>query len=192
MADEKKLILRKAIKKKKPAFMRQEGFRRKKLEKKWRQPKGMHSKMRRKQGAKRKQPSPSYSSPREVKGLSMNGLKMIRVSNVFDADRLDPKNEGAIVANIGARKKVEVLKKLIEKKVTILNILKPEEFIKKVQDKLDAKKKELKVKQEKKKKSKEESLKRAEEKKKEEEAKSEEEKEEETKEEKRKILEKKE
>lgn len=186
---EKMLMLRKA---KKKVFLRQEAQRRKKLGKKWRQPKGMHSKMRRKFGGKRAQPGQGYRAPRAVRGLSRQGLNMVRVSKVKDVERMDPKSDIAVIARLGKRKKVDVIKKLLEKKIAMLNMLKPEEFIKKVEEELAKRKEELKAKQAKKKKSKEESLKKAEEKKAKEKEKTEEEKKEETEEEKRKILEKKE
>jgi len=194
MSKEESLILRRNIKKKKPNFLRQEAQRRKKLAKNWRQPKGGQSKLRKKQGGKRAHPSPGYSSPRKVRGLSREGLIIAAVGNLSEAESLDPKTQGAVISKVGKKKKVEIIKKLLEKKARILNIISPEEFVKETEEEIKKKKQEKKAKQEKKKKSKEERLKKAEEKKKkeEEEKKPEEEKKKEEKEEQRKILEKKE
>lgn len=188
------LALRQRIKKKKPKFVRQEIQRRKKLTEKWRQPKGYHSKIRRKFGGKRKQPGMGYCSPKAVKGLSKQGLNLVNVSTLNIIEKMDAKKDIAIVARVGMKKKIELLKKLLEKKIKILNILNAEEIIKKADEEMKKKKEEKKKREEKKKKSKAESLKKAEEKKKKEEAeeKTEEEKKKEEKEEHRKILEKKE
>lgn len=193
MKKEDLLILKKRIKAKKPDFVRQEACRRKKLEEKWRQPKGRHSKLRRKFGGKRKHPGMGYCSPRLVKGLTMDGLKPVNVANLKDVDKIDPKTDVAVIAATGLKKKVAIIKKLNEKKVKILNIKEPVAYIKQVEDLMAKKKKEKEAKLKKKELSRKEKLKAAEEKKKkEEEEKSAEEKEKEAKEEQRKILEKKE
>ncbi|MBU2589714.1 MAG: 50S ribosomal protein L32e [Nanoarchaeota archaeon] len=192
MKKEELLILKKKAKKKKPHFLRQEGHRRVKLEEKWRNPKGYHSKTRRKFRGKGKSPNPGYGSPRALKGLTLEGLNIVRVSNLNDLKKLDVKNDAIVIARVGQKKKVELLKRLLELKIKILNVLKPEEFVKKIEDEAMKKKEEKKSREDKKKKEKEERLKKAEEKKKKEEDKTEEEKQEEAKEEKKKVLEKKE
>jgi len=188
-----KLELRKAIKKRKPNFLRQDAQRVKRLAKKWRQPKGMHSKIRRKFGGKRVQPSPAYSSPKEVRGLHPSGLKEVRVENPKGLEVVNPKTDGVIISSkVGIKKKIAILKEALKLKLTILNEKQPENFIKQVEERLSKKKEELKKKQEKKKKSKEEALKKAEEKSKEKKTENLEEKEKKEKIEQKKILEKKE
>jgi len=192
MTKEDLLVLRKKSKKKKPSFLRQEALKRVKLKNTWRKPKGGQSKTRRKFRGKGRCPNPGYGSPKAVRGLNQDGLNIIRVSNIQDVQKLDAKKDAAIIARVGKKNKIEILKKLIELKIKILNELKPEEFIKKVEDEAKKNKEAKKSREEKKKKEKEERLKKAEEKQKKEEEKTEEEKTEEAKEEKKKVLEKKE
>ncbi len=170
------LQLRRKLKRKKPKFLRQDAHRVKKLEKKWRAPKGRHSKMRFKLRSYRKQPSRGYSSPREVRGLDSKGRKEARVETIQDLKKV--KNDEIIVigSTVGTKKKLEILKKILESKLQVKNVKNVEEFIKKVEEKGKEKKEEAKKKETEKKKSKEEALKKAEEKKKEEEKKTEEEK----------------
>lgn len=169
------LELRNRMKKKKPEFIKQDAYKKDKLKKNWRQPKGRHSKMRLKLKGHKFQPSMGYSSPRIVRGLTRQGLKEVNVHSLDDLNGIQ-KDEGVMIGGtVGLRKKINILKKAKELKVTVLNIKNIDEFIKKSEEKFLAKKEESKQREEDKKKSKEEAVKRAEEKKKEEEKKTEEE-----------------
>ena len=162
MVDVKLVELRNERKAKKPDFIRQEAWRRPKLAIKWRFPKGYQSKLRKKYRGKRKQPSLGYCSPKSVKGLNRAGLKEIWVACLQDLDNFDPKTQIIIIAKIGTKKKVEILKKCLEKKYLVSNVKDVESFIKKVEEKLSKKKKEIKEREEKKKKFKDEALKKKE------------------------------
>ena len=134
------LELRSRIKNKKPEFIRQDNPKRPKLSYKWRKPKGIHSKIRHHFKGRRKMPSPGYKSPIEVKGLHATGLKMVRV---FSAEALNTikKGEGIIISkNVGAKKRLEILRKAKEMNVRVLN-LNAEEAIKKIEDYINSKKK---------------------------------------------------
>jgi len=181
MVDQKALKLRNERKAKKPDFVRQEAFKRPKLDVKWRQPKGYQSKLRRKYRGKRKQPSLGYCSPTSVKGLDKNGFKEILIKNLMDLEGFDPKTQIVIIGKIGTKKKVEILKKCVENKFNVSNVKDVQAFIKEVEDKLAEKKKESKVREDKKKKAKEKALKEAEKKDKKEEQAEEEKPKEETK-----------
>ena len=76
--------LRKAIKEKKPIFIRQDNPKRKKLSYKWRKPKGIHSKIRHHFKGRRKMPSPGYKSPAAVRGFHSSGLKIVYVFTPTD------------------------------------------------------------------------------------------------------------
>ena len=107
-------------------FVRQEhlkysklGKGRKKLQK-WRKPKGRDSKMRLKRKGYSKTVSVGYKSPRKSLG-KINGMKPVLVYNVKDLFKLD-KNSVAIIARIGVRKKLDIIKHAQEKKIKILNL----------------------------------------------------------------------
>ncbi len=117
------LKLRKKIKKKKPRIKRQEWFtNKKKFGKKWRRPKGRHSKMRMGEKGKGKSPSPGYSSPRLTRGLSPSGYKEVRISNPKEIDKIDPKKEIAVISkSVGKKKRLEITKLASSKGVKISN-----------------------------------------------------------------------
>lgn len=173
------LELRKKLKRKKPKFLRQDAHRVKKLAKKWRLPKGIHSKMRLKLRSYRKQPSIGYSSPKSVRGLDSKGREEKIIWNTTELEKIDKSYAIIIGSTVGTKKRIEILKKAQEKNLYVKNVKNIEEFIKQAEEKINKRKEEGKEKKKEKEKSKKESLKKAEEKKKEEEKKTEEEKEEE-------------
>ena len=104
------LELRKKAKKKKPKFKRQEWFKKKALGKKWRKPRGIHSKLRKQEKAKGKLPRPGYGSPKLVKGLSREGYREVLVRNVKDLEKIKPKEEIAVImSGVGKRKRFEII-----------------------------------------------------------------------------------
>ena len=141
MTDTKSLLeIRREIKNRKPIFIRQDNPKRMKLNYKWRKPKGIHSKIRHKFKGRRKMPSPGYKSPRKVKDLHSSGVEMVRVSSVLDLDKVK-KGQGIIVSkSTGARKRLDILKKANELKISVLN-LNADGHIKKIEDILSSKKK---------------------------------------------------
>jgi large subunit ribosomal protein L32e len=135
------LNLRKQIKRRKPCFIRQDAQKIKEIEPKWRKPKGIHSKMRRKLRGHRKSPSPGYGSPKAVRGIDNSGLKPVRVSSTKDLDKIDPKKQGVILsATVGLRKKIEIIKKTIDKKIKILNLKDPARFLKDTEENMKKRK----------------------------------------------------
>ncbi len=116
------LELRKAMKKKKPVFIRQ-NYVRKKLGKKWRKPKGMHSKMRLGKAGKSVRAQAGYSSPKMIRSLHKTGLKPILIRAPKDIEEMNPKTEGAVISSkTGLKKRIELIKKALEKGITLLNI----------------------------------------------------------------------
>jgi large subunit ribosomal protein L32e len=107
-------------------FLRQEtrkhskiGKGRKKLQK-WRKPKGRDSKMRLSMKGHPRTVSIGYKSPKKIAGKIKGKLpKLIR--NLKDLERLNKENI-AILAKIGARKKLELIKMARERNIEILNI----------------------------------------------------------------------
>jgi len=144
------LDLRKQIKAKKPNFIREDAER-KCVPAKWKRPVGIHNKVRHGFQGHISKVKPGFGSPKQVKGLDRTGLRPILINNVDDLLKLT-KSDGAIIASsLGIKKKIEILKKCIEKKIIILNIKKPEEYIKSIENKLQENKKqkqELKKKRE--------------------------------------------
>ncbi len=183
------LEIRKEIKNRKPKFTRQEYPARKNLKLTWRKPKGIHSKMKDKKRGKKIQPSVGWKSPRSVRGLSNDGLKLIQVNNINDLSKVTKENIIVLSRSFGNKKRIEILKKIKELRLKILNIKDIDkaisDLVNKFQERIKEKKEKLKAKTAEKKKVEE----KPKETKKEEQKITEEEKKVREKEEKRKVLE---
>ncbi len=95
------------------------GKHRKKLQK-WRSPKGMHSKMRNKRKGYPASPSVGYKSPKKEKGKIL-GLNPKIINNMKDLQNTAKNNIIIISQKIGARKRIEIIKKASESGIKILN-----------------------------------------------------------------------
>ncbi len=177
------LALRNKIKKKKPNFLRQDAHKKSKLKKKWRKPKGVHSKMKLKLKSYRKSASPGYCSPKKVKTLNRSGFKEILVYNISDLDNINKKTEAIkIGSTVGIKKRLEIAKKAKSLGLVIVNIKDIDKFLTRVEEEFSKKKQLKKKKFEEKEKSKKELEKKAKEKEEKEEPKTEKEEAEEKKE----------
>ncbi|HLC50043.1 MAG TPA: 50S ribosomal protein L32e [Candidatus Nanoarchaeia archaeon] len=137
------LQIRKEMKERKPHFIRQDDHRRMRIQNqdKWRKPKGVHSKIRHAFKGRRKMPSPGYKSPVAVKGLHHSGLKMVHVATEKELAKVNKSSEGIIVsANLGMRRKLEILKKAKELGLTVLNF-NSDDKIKKIEENVASRKK---------------------------------------------------
>lgn len=107
-------------------FVRQQTIKQSRLGKnrkslhKWRRPKGRDSKMRLKRKSYPASPTVGHKSPRKESG-KIDGKTVVLVHNQKDLERVD-KNSVAILAKIGAKKKLELIKYASEKKITLLNV----------------------------------------------------------------------
>ncbi|MDD5332036.1 MAG: eL32 family ribosomal protein [Candidatus Nanoarchaeia archaeon] len=168
-------------------FLKQDAHKLDKLKKNWRKPKGLDSKMRRNLRSYRRLVRIGYGSPEEIKGLNRQGIQEIKVNNIHDLDKIKPDQLIIISSTLGLRKKIELVKKIQERKLKVANLKDIQEFIKKSEEKIKKKSDERKSKIEKRAKSKEDLKKKAEKKKESKEEKTQEEK---LEEEKKKTLEK--
>ncbi len=134
----KLLELRRSIKAKKPKFVRQDANRM--MNDKWRRPRGKSSKMRYNLRGYPRNVEPGWGSPTEVKGLHKSGLKMVLVRSLSDLSKVDPKTEGIIISGkLGAKKRIAVIEEAKKKSINILNI-KPDDYLKKIEEKKKQKK----------------------------------------------------
>ena len=107
-------------------FLRQETHRHKRLGKnrkklhRWRRPVGRHSKMRQQRKSYPRSPTIGFKKPGKHSG-KIQGLIPILVYNTKDLSKID-KNSIAVIARIGAKKKLEIIKEAESKKIKILNI----------------------------------------------------------------------
>lgn len=130
-APEKTLKLRERIKKKKPAFVRQESWRYIRLKENWRKPKGIDNKMRKKVKGWPATVNVGYRGPKAARGLHPSGYKEVLVYNTEDLKEIDPKTQAIRIAHtVGKRKRARILVEARKKKITILNLKEVKEEVK--------------------------------------------------------------
>jgi large subunit ribosomal protein L32e len=116
------LALRAMISGRRPAFKRQEWFRYSKLGEKWRKPKGIHSKMKRR--LKRRQPMVDigFRGPESVRGLHPSGFEEVLVYNVDGLEGIDPKVQAVrIGGTVGTKKRIAIEDRATELGIRVLN-----------------------------------------------------------------------
>ena len=93
----------------------------------WRKPKGRHNKMREKQRGYAAVVNVGYRTNKKSRGL-LDGKIPVMVMNIFDLEKVG-RNEIAVVGKVGIKKKLEIARKAMEKKIMLHNI-NPEKFTK--------------------------------------------------------------
>jgi large subunit ribosomal protein L32e len=116
------LAKRALISGRRPAFKRQEWFRYPKLGEKWRKPKGIHSKMKRKLDRRPPVVLIGYRGPAVSRGLHPSGFEEVLVSNVSELDGIDPKKQAVrIGGTVGTRKRIMIEDRAEELGIRVLN-----------------------------------------------------------------------
>ncbi len=96
------------------------GKRRKKLQV-WRRAKGRHSKIRKKRRSYPRMPTVGYKTSRSEHG-KVNGFYPMLISNMQDLNKIGKNSAAIISSKIGAKKKIEIIKKAEDMKIRILNL----------------------------------------------------------------------
>ncbi len=116
------LKIRRKQKAKKPEFLVQDYHRRKELPRKWRKPRGMHSKMRMRKKGHPKQAEIGYGSPKQTRNLDRKGMRRVLVSSAKKLDDIDKSTEVAVISHgVGLKKKLEIIKAAEQKGITVAN-----------------------------------------------------------------------
>lgn len=138
MAEKKKLLeVRKERKTQKYDFVVKESKFSARVKSRWRFPRGKHSKVRQMHRGRPVLPSPGFGSPKEVKGLHSSGLKFNVVNCKTDLNGLNNKEDGIVIgSNVGKRKKLELIKHVLDNGFKIINIREPSKFIENVKSEL--------------------------------------------------------
>jgi large subunit ribosomal protein L32e len=118
-----KLLIRKRIKKNAPHFFRQEWFRYKRLDKIWRKPNGITSKMRINLKYRPSRVRVGFRGPKEVRGLHASGFEEVMAYNIDDLENINPKKQAVrIGSTVGTKKRLEIAKRAEELEIRILNM----------------------------------------------------------------------
>ncbi|GBC74467.1 MULTISPECIES: 50S ribosomal protein L32e [Candidatus Nitrosocaldus] len=122
MINKELLELRRAVKARKPEFVRQESWRYKRVKENWRKPKGIDSKMRLQVKGWPKIVKVGYRGPRVARYLHPSGYRDVLVHNVEELSRLDASRDAARIAStVGARKRAMIISKAKELGIKVLN-----------------------------------------------------------------------
>jgi large subunit ribosomal protein L32e len=128
--NQKLLDFKNKKKAKNPKFMRQDAYKKKKITKGWRKPRGWDSKQR-KRMQRQAIVEPGYGSPATLRGIHKSGLEVVKVTTMKDLTGLNPKTQGIIISGkIGFKNRQKILSEATKAGIRILNIAKPEEYIK--------------------------------------------------------------
>lgn len=95
------------------------GKNRKKLQK-WRRPKGRDNKMRERHAGYPKRPSVGYKNEKKESG-KIDGKNVVVIYNISDLEK-SGKDKSIILGKVGAKKKMEIIKKSNELKLKIINL----------------------------------------------------------------------
>lgn len=147
LTPEKALKLREHVKRKKPKFIRHEGWRYKRLKPGWRKPRGLDNKMRKKIKGWPQKVNVGYRGPKIARGLHPSGYREILVYKELDLKKINSKTEAVRIAHtVGKRKRAKILSEARKKKITVLNIKEAKE---EVEEEKELEEEEVKEKEEK-------------------------------------------
>ncbi len=137
------ISIRKDVKRRKPEFRRQDSHKKKRVSRTgYRKPKGIQSKVRLNKRGYVKMANQGYGSPVDVKGMHPKGLFPFIVENVSQISSIDSEKEGAVIASgVGERKRIDIVKEALSRKVTLLNVKDPEGYLNEIEQRMKDKKK---------------------------------------------------
>jgi large subunit ribosomal protein L32e len=117
------LAIRRQVKKRTPYFLRDEGFRYKRIPKNWRRPTGYTSKLRINLGYRPSKVRVGFRAPKLVRGLHSSGFQEVIVHTVKELEVIDPKKQAVrIGSTVGTKKRLEIAKKASERDIRLLNM----------------------------------------------------------------------
>lgn len=119
----KLLEIRKVMKAKKPNFhVQNSNDPKKRYPGRWKRPKGLQSKMRERRKGNPIYIEPGYGSPAAVRGATPEGFFPVVVSSIADLAKVKEDCGVVISRSVGMKKKVELVKAAVERKLKLLNV----------------------------------------------------------------------
>jgi large subunit ribosomal protein L32e len=120
---QEQLAIRRQIKKRTPYFLRDEGFRYKRIPKNWRRPTGYTSKLRINLKYRPNKVRVGFRAPKIVRGLHASGFEEVLIHTVKELETIDPKKQAVrIGSTVGTKKRLEIAKRAEELAIRVLNI----------------------------------------------------------------------
>ena len=113
---------RKETKRKKPLFIRKDIYKKARIGKSWRKPRGLDNKQRLCKRGPAKKISNGYRAPKEIRGFHKSGLMPVIVSNISQLNSIT-KEQGVILsAKIGNKKRQMLIIEAKKKDLALLNL----------------------------------------------------------------------
>jgi len=120
MANTELQDLRKKTSKRKPTFVVKEWKFGHGVKRRWRFPRGKHSKVRQMHKGRPALPHPGHGSPKSVYGLDKHALLPVLVKTSEDLMKINPITESVLISGkLGNRKRLELLSLVQEKNITL-------------------------------------------------------------------------
>jgi large subunit ribosomal protein L32e len=117
------LVIRRQIKKRTPHFLRDEGFRYKRIPKNWRRPTGFTSKLRINLKYRPSKVRVGFRAPKIVRGLHASGFKEVMIHTVKELETINPKKQAVrIGGTVGTKKRLDIAKRAGELDIRVLNM----------------------------------------------------------------------
>jgi large subunit ribosomal protein L32e len=121
--EKEQLVIRRQIKKRTPHFLRDEGFRYKRIPKNWRRPTGYTSKLRINLKYRPSKVRVGFRAPKIVRGLHASGFEEVMIHMVKELETIDPKKQAVrIGGTVGTKKRLEIAKRAGELDIRVLNM----------------------------------------------------------------------
>jgi len=121
--EKEQLVIRRQIKKRTPHFLRDEGFRYKRIPKNWRRPTGYTSKLRMNLKYRPSKVRVGFRAPKIVRGLHASGFEEVMIHTVKELETIDPKKQAVrIGGTVGTKKRLEIAKRAGELDIRVLNM----------------------------------------------------------------------
>ena len=140
MTNTQLLSIKREMKSRQPAFIREDS-QRKEVSAKWRKPQGQQNKVRKGIHGHISMVKAGYRSPLEIRGYTVRqGVLPVVIHNLNQVSKLGKENGAILGAGVGGKKKVELIRALQEKKIPILNLIDANKFVEKVQNDLKERK----------------------------------------------------
>jgi len=121
--EKEQLVIRRQIKKRTPHFLRDEGFRYKRIPKNWRRPTGYTSKLRINLKYRPSKVRVGFRGPKMVRGLHPSGFEEVMIHTVKELETIDPKKQAVrIGGTVGTKKRLDIAKRAGELDIRVLNM----------------------------------------------------------------------
>jgi large subunit ribosomal protein L32e len=121
--EKEQLVIRRQIKKRTPHFLRDEGFRYKRIPKNWRRPNGITSKLRINLKYRPSKVRVGFRAPKIVRGLHPSGFEEVMIHSVKELETINPKKQAVrIGGTVGTKKRLVIAKRADELDIRVLNM----------------------------------------------------------------------